>query len=171
MNLRLKEIFIDRARHINPRGVSGSSKLAINVSSFAMPFRHSLLLVLGTILCQLIKSRPESRFCFEPLPGPEIRYNFYACSIVLNWNITQDCGLSATGFQVQYLNECTRDGVSSVGRNQTHGESLTLPNKIPGECLMSTNCYARVRIRLNGTTWSKYSAWTTLSNNYEAIQS
>lgn len=78
----------------------------------------------------------------------------------------------ATGYDVQYTNGCTLDGLTEI-RNQTnHENSIQLPEKIPRrECSVNTNCYARVRFLLNGTSWSEFSAWTTLSNNYEATQS
>ena len=125
------------------------------------------LLVSSIVWCQVNKSSSESLLCLQPFPGPELQYDIYACSIVLVWNryIIQDC-LSTTDYEVQYINECTGDILSTNSTN----EIFILPKKIPGDCLMNTNCFVRMRLRVNETTWSKYSAWTTLSNNYEATQ-
>ena len=137
-----------------------------------MLFKHFLLVVGILIWCRIAKSRSESRLCLQPLPGPEVRYDLYACSIVLDWKqyITQDCRQSITDYEVQYINECTGDDLSQ-SRNQINHKGFEFPEKIPGECSVDTNCYVRMRFRLNDASWSKFSAWTTLSNNYEATQS
>ena len=107
--------------------------------------------------------------CFRPLPGPEIKHDFYSCSVVMDWSryATEDCE-RALGYQVQYINGCTSDYVSL---DYTPNETFIFPNKIPGDCSVDTNCYARVRAKFGEAVWSRYSAWTTLSTAYEEVKS
>ena len=132
------------------------------------------LLVLFSVVLGPQMAEGESINCLAPFPGPEIQYDFYACSIILDWNrhTIQDC--SARDYEVQYLTDCNNDGLRNMsqGDPQSDGENFQLPGKIPGECIMNTSCYVRMRFRLTiDASWSKYTAWTTLSNNYEAFQS
>lgn len=138
-----------------------------------MSLRVVLLGIISTCQIVIIKTRSESLDCF--LPSPDIQYDLYGCSIVLDWDqyITRDCQSEITraiDYEVQYIDECAGRG-DVINETNRLNEPFVLPEKIPGNCSMSTTCFVRMRIRFMNNTWSFFSAWTTLSSNYHSFQS
>lgn len=141
-------------------------------------FGHRCLLATALSLSFVYNSLISSELttCLESFPAPEILHDLYDCLIVLDWNpyFTQDCRQLATGYEVQYLKGPSSESDGDLFENQTNSiindTLFILPKKIPGECSMSINCYVRMRFWLSSLQWSKYSMWTTLSDNYEATQ-
>lgn len=106
----------------------------------------------------------------QPFPGPEILHDFYSCSVEIDWlrYVTNDCKEKTLGYEVQYINGCTNSTLKHSYVNLD--EDFRLPDKIPGECFENNYCYVRIRTRFRSdpSSWSDYSAWTTLSNNFQA---
>lgn len=122
-----------------------------------------LFFLLSSVLSCHAQSAP--RCLLQPLPGPEILYNFYNCSAEIDWSrsVTEDCQNDAISYEVEFLMGCTNNTL----KNFTN-ETMFLLNKNIGEYF---NCYARVRTQLRDDSWSNYSAWTSLSNTSETIES
>ena len=126
------------------------------------------------ILLSLLWHCADPLHCnLRPLPGPEIFQDFYTCSVTVDWRryVANDCRKEALGYEVEYINGCTVNSLKRI-YHDLETLSFSLPNQIPGECFENNHCYARVRTRLSepNTAWSDYSAWTTLSRNFEAMK-
>lgn len=123
------------------------------------------MIVIVAAVCSQAES--QSQCLFQPLPGPDIYYDFYGCSYVLNWsrNFPRMCKDVNTSYEVQFLYDCNNDSLRSQTFNTTN-EQFSIPEQVLQQCFElpeSTACYARVRAQMNEASWSEYSAWTNLS--------
>ena len=117
-----------------------------------------------------------------PLPGPELYYEQDVdndiCSVVVDWSryINTCEGETFSGYEVKYMNSCTNEIISI---NLTDESESMYANRIKisgANCSESADsrCYhlhrAKLRARLGNSSWSLYSAWTTLSTSFKTVQ-
>ena len=144
---------------------------SLNPSQNKLTMTVVAMIIFVAALCYPAKSQP--RCLFEPLPAPEVDYDFYICSYVLDWsrNFPKICKEATTRYEVQFIYGCTNDSLHS--QNFTTIQQLSIPDEVLKLCFATgdSNCYARVRAQLNDMSWSEYSAWATLSDSqHETVQ-
>ena len=122
----------------------------------------AMITIVGAFCCQAKAGHP--RCLFQPLPGPEVDYDFHDCSYVLDWsrNFPKNCKDEAIRYEVEFIYGCTNDSLRS--RNFTTEEHFRMPDEVLKLCSVGSSCYARVRAQLSDMSWLD-SAWVTLSGH------
>ena len=127
------------------------------------------MIIVAALCCQ---ANSQPRCLFQPLPGPEVDYDFYGCSYVLDWrrNFPKVCQEAKIRYEVQFVTGCTNDSLSFSDITE---EKFSIPDEVLNGCLGTgnSNCYARVRAEMSDTSWSEYSAWANIFNEqHETVQ-
>ena len=108
----------------------------------------------------------QTTICEYPFEnGPDLYYDYFACSTVVDWSrfVTNECRQRFVGYEVQLVSGC------EVKSYRTSIETFNFTDKSPGECSVSTSCFARIRAQAKDGSWSLYSSWIGISDTYKMV--
>lgn len=108
-----------------------------------------------------------SQNCLHPFQqDPEMHFDYSCCSTVLEWTriSSDDCPKDINTVQIQFING------SAENLTRTSDKLFHFAINISGICLAYDNCFARIRVNYNDSSWSEYSDWIGLSSDYEVFE-